>query len=310
MSSAMDLDASLDDIIKKKKHHNKSKGQQQYHHKNNNNNNTDYAKHKHNKYNNNNSNNNSRLPQNRAPAGKSSIINRLGKNGVQVQLKSRNKSGQHNIFSKALSTIVSKQKGTDPSDIVITKQVSPSEKRNLHSKANTSTKNKHQSLFSSNRYREETILSESRPIRHESTFNIRGVSNTNHNSFSIRGESGPTSVIISNLDRHANVADVTTACSQFGEVIGCEVFTDRSGRSIGEAEVEFSTKSAAFECISKLDNETADGRVLRVILREKPVMPPTQIRSAISSNSRSFPSSGKLYADQMSETTRFGTLRR
>lgn len=51
-----------------------------------------------------------------------------------------------------------------------------------------------------------------------------------------------------------------TACSQFGEVIGCEVFYDRTGRSVGEAEVEFATKAAALDCIAKLDNESADGK--------------------------------------------------
>jgi RNA recognition motif-containing protein len=51
-----------------------------------------------------------------------------------------------------------------------------------------------------------------------------------------------------------------TACSQFGEVIGCEVFYDRTGRSVGEAEVEFATKVAALDCIAKLDNESADGK--------------------------------------------------
>lgn len=44
---------------------------------------------------------------------------------------------------------------------------------------------------------------------------------------------------------------------------------DASGRSFGEAEVEFATKAAALECIRKLDNEIADGRVLRATLRER-----------------------------------------
>ena len=32
------------------------------------------------------------------------------------------------------------------------------------------------------------------------------------------------------------------------------------GESFGEAEVEFSTKSAALDCIAKLDNIKADGK--------------------------------------------------
>lgn len=35
------------------------------------------------------------------------------------------------------------------------------------------------------------------------------------------------------------------------------------GESFGEAEVEFSTKSAALDCIAKLDNIKADGKEIR-----------------------------------------------
>lgn len=52
-----------------------------------------------------------------------------------------------------------------------------------------------------------------------------------------------------------------------------EVLLDASGRSFGEAEVEFATKAAALECIRKLDNEIADGRVLRAVLRDRPPVP-------------------------------------
>jgi RNA recognition motif-containing protein len=38
---------------------------------------------------------------------------------------------------------------------------------------------------------------------------------------------------------------------------------DRGGRSFGEAEVEFSTKSAALDCIAQLDNQLVDGKNLK-----------------------------------------------
>lgn len=60
---------------------------------------------------------------------------------------------------------------------------------------------------------------------------------------------------------------------QFGKVYRTEVLLDASGRSFGEAEVEFATKAAALECIRKLDNEIADGRVLRAVLRDRPPAP-------------------------------------
>ncbi|KAI9300414.1 hypothetical protein BJ944DRAFT_209188 [Cunninghamella echinulata] len=214
------------------------------------------------------------------------------------------KSGQQSLFSKAMSKIEPKQKGMDPSDIVITKKITQQQRSSYAAEPRHSNPVIQRSLP----IREKTVQPVFRTTRPESNFAIRGLSGNNTSLYSIRGESGPTSVIISNLDPQANAADVTTACSQFGEVTACEVFKDRSGRSIGEAEVEFSTKAAALDCIAKLDNEIADGQVLRVILREKPVIPATQIRSQLSSNIRTFPSSGKLYADQMVEDSRYEAM--
>ena len=48
----------------------------------------------------------------------------------------------------------------------------------------------------------------------------------------------------------------------FGNVLNCEVLRDRQGRSFGEAEIEFSSKDAALDCIAALDNRLADGRYL------------------------------------------------
>lgn len=59
---------------------------------------------------------------------------------------------------------------------------------------------------------------------------------------------------------------------------------DRSGRSFGEAEVEFANKASALECIAKLDNEIADGRVLRAVLRTRPTASAPPSSSASSSH--------------------------
>lgn len=47
----------------------------------------------------------------------------------------------------------------------------------------------------------------------------------------------------------------------------CEVLRNRMGESFGEAEVEFSTKSAALDCIAKLDNIKADGKEIGQVLK-------------------------------------------
>lgn len=52
----------------------------------------------------------------------------------------------------------------------------------------------------------------------------------------------------------------------FGEVINCELAVDHSGRSLGEAEVEFAQKSAAVQAVQQLDGELADGKWMSVTL--------------------------------------------
>lgn len=56
-------------------------------------------------------------------------------------------------------------------------------------------------------------------------------------------------------------------CEEFGNVLRCEVLRNRMGESFGEAEVEFSTKSAALDCIAKLDNIKADGKEIGQVLK-------------------------------------------
>lgn len=79
------------------------------------------------------------------------------------------------------------------------------------------------------------------------------------------------------------------AFDYLGNILRCDVLRDRQGRSFGEAEIEFSTKSAALDCIAQLDNQMADGRPLRVILRENkpktPAFSPKPIQSVISTPS-------------------------
>ncbi|CAO3630780.1 unnamed protein product [Mucor fragilis] len=93
---------------------------------------------------------------------------------------------------------------------------------------------------------------------------IRGRSNTAtaRPGISIRGESGPTTVLMTGLDVYTNSDDVRLAVENFGNVLNCEVLRDRQGRSFGEAEIEFSSKDAALDCIAAMDNQLADGRFL------------------------------------------------
>ncbi|KAJ2889760.1 hypothetical protein GGI21_006444, partial [Coemansia aciculifera] len=83
---------------------------------------------------------------------------------------------------------------------------------------------------------------------------------------SIRGEAGPATVFISNLDSEASPEDVMTCFKQFGAIKNCTLLYDRTGKASGHAEVTYMAKQAAEEAANKLNNALADGRRLSVQL--------------------------------------------
>ncbi|KAI8340569.1 hypothetical protein BC941DRAFT_370878 [Chlamydoabsidia padenii] len=317
MSSAMDLDASLDDIIKKKRPIQQKKGsskQQQHNNKPNN-------KFQQKNITKSTQNIGRQQSQQQKQVGKKTggILGRLGPSGIQRQSKVNMKQPQrlqlttaalrsksrNGTLPKALdkpskTSTLSTSSATTPnaSNIVITKHVSGRLDYDGQQQQYSSVYERYQPS-------QQPTMIQQQPIRQETNFAIRGLSAPSP-GISIRGESGPASVLISNLDREANSDDVRTACSQFGDVIGCEVFYDRRGRSVGEAEVEFASKASALDCIAKLDNESADGQILRVILRERPTnkyVKPQETRPIMAS-AINYPT-GKMYADHI-ETSRYG----
>ncbi|KAJ2156234.1 hypothetical protein GGF46_005327 [Coemansia sp. RSA 552] len=85
-------------------------------------------------------------------------------------------------------------------------------------------------------------------------------------NISIKGEAGPAMVFISNLDMGASAEDVKTCFRQFGAVKDCTLLYDSSGKASGYAKVTYTSKVAAEEAASKLNNALADGRRLSVQL--------------------------------------------
>ncbi|GAB5590572.1 hypothetical protein Unana1_05472 [Umbelopsis nana] len=171
----------------------------------------------------------------------------------------------------------------DPASIVITKQVTPKQ-------LPVSAPKKH------------TQPAPKIAVPQQATGSrIRGISAGA--GISIRGESGPTVVLVRNLDPGANADDVRTAFLSFGEVLNCELAIDRSGRSMGEAEVEFANRADAVRAVQQLDGELADGRVLRLTLRDKVASSKParglfeqSVRSMISPRSES-----RLYSDHLEQ---------
>ncbi|KAJ1786466.1 hypothetical protein LPJ59_005923 [Coemansia sp. RSA 2399] len=85
---------------------------------------------------------------------------------------------------------------------------------------------------------------------------------------SIKGEAGPATVFISNLDTEASAEDVKTCFKQFGTIKNCTLLFDHSGRASGHAEITYTAKAAADEAVANLNNALADGRTLSVRLTQ------------------------------------------
>ncbi|GAN08408.1 hypothetical protein MAM1_0203d07919 [Mucor ambiguus] len=93
-------------------------------------------------------------------------------------------------------------------------------------------------------------------------------------------------VLVCNLDPRATAEDVGEACSMFGPILSCDMLLDPMGRPLNEAEIEFMFADSAKECVAKLDNTLADGRLLRAKLQDAPtqsVKPRYSSRSVVAS---------------------------
>ncbi|KAI9281614.1 hypothetical protein BY458DRAFT_499114 [Sporodiniella umbellata] len=296
--SSMDLDLSLDDLIKQKKLSEKTKKATQ-----------PRKQHKHQQQT---TSKNAKKHQK-----KNNLI-------FQTSAKVKKPIIRGDIASRLslAKPVVNKNRGADPSQIIITKAISTQKKivketPKILSRMGSSPATVAPKTVLNHRMATQPVKStiSARPVERtnveRSSISIRGRSNAaSPSGLSIKGESGPTLVLISGLDRGTNSEDIRLVCEDFGNVLKCEVLRNRMGDSFGEAEVEFSTKNAALDCIAKLDNAKADGQYLRVLLRDTKPTPPrnyaaSQISSIISTSSTS---SGKMYSDQIA--SRYGVARR
>ncbi|KAG0203849.1 hypothetical protein BGX28_004019, partial [Mortierella sp. GBA30] len=85
-------------------------------------------------------------------------------------------------------------------------------------------------------------------------------------SVAFRGESGPVTVEIENLDPGTTSEDVKYVCSRFGEILSCVC-------SHGFSQVTYARKVAGQAAVDNLHGKKADnGKVLRVTMLKNPVM--------------------------------------
>ncbi|KAF8940476.1 hypothetical protein BGZ47_007726 [Haplosporangium gracile] len=94
---------------------------------------------------------------------------------------------------------------------------------------------------------------------------IRG-SAPGQQSVTFRGESGPVTIEIENLDPGTTTDDVKYVCSRFGEIRSCDC-------SNGFAQVTYARKAAGIAAIDNLNGKKADNnQILRVTMRAEAII--------------------------------------